>query len=73
LTDDQQAAPTYLAYLIRLRRDSESTPWRVTVENPHTGERWGFATLRQFVEFLEKQTGERLRDVHSEGTPESEA
>ena len=39
MTDEQQAAPTYLAYLIRLRRDSESTPWRVTVEDPHTGER----------------------------------
>ena len=49
---------TYLAYLLRLRRDSETSPWRVTVENPHTGERWGFPSLRRFVAFLEEQTGE---------------
>jgi hypothetical protein len=52
--------PPYLAYLLRLRRDSESAPWRATVENPHTGERQGFATLRQLVAFLEEQTGEML-------------
>ena len=47
----------YLAYLIRLRRDSQSAPWRVTVENPHTGERRGFADLVRFIEFLEEETG----------------
>lgn len=52
--------PHYLAYLLRLRRDNESAPWRATVENPHTGERQGFATLRQLVAFLEEQTGEML-------------
>ncbi len=56
----------YLAYLIRLRRDSESTPWRVTVENPHTDERWGFANLDRFVEFLEEQTGEIVNQTESQ-------
>ncbi len=55
----------YLAYLIRLRRSSESAPWRVIIESPHTGERRGFATLGQFVEFLEERTGESLRGSHS--------
>ncbi len=55
----------YLAYLIRLRRDGEAAPWRVTAENPHTGERWGFANLHRFVEFLEKQTGEMFEQPHS--------
>ncbi|MBN1993322.1 MAG: hypothetical protein JW953_11535 [Anaerolineae bacterium] len=50
----------YLAYLLRLRRDNESTAWRATVENPHTGERQGFASLRQLIAFLEEQTGEIL-------------
>ncbi len=52
--------PNYLAYLLRLRRDSESAPWRATVENPHTGEHRGFANLRQLIAFLEAQTGEVL-------------
>ncbi|MCG3210709.1 MAG: hypothetical protein FOGNACKC_04340 [Anaerolineae bacterium] len=46
----------YRAYLLRLRRDSRTTPWRVTIENPHTGERLGFADLREFVAFLEAET-----------------
>lgn len=62
MADKRKKPLTYLAYLLRLRRDSESSPWRVTVENPHTGERWGFATLRRFVAFLEDQTGEHWRN-----------
>jgi hypothetical protein len=62
MAEKRSGPVTYLAYLIRLRRDSESSPWRVTVENPHTGERRGFARLRQFVDFLEEQTGERSEE-----------
>lgn len=52
LPDQPEPPPRYLAYLLRLRRDTPSTPWRVTLENPHTGERLGFATLPQFIAYL---------------------
>jgi hypothetical protein len=34
---------TYRAYLLRLWRESKHDPWRATLEDPHTGERLGFA------------------------------
>ena len=58
MTDHEDTAVHYLAYLVRLRRDGLSAPWRVTLEDPHTDERQSFATLEQFVLFLEKRTGE---------------
>ena len=58
MTDVTDPGIDYLAYLLRLRRDDSTAPWRVTIEDPHTGERRGFATLKQFVVYLEKQTGE---------------
>jgi hypothetical protein len=30
--------------------------WRASLENPHTGERLGFATLERLFAFLEDQT-----------------
>ena len=54
---------TYLAYLLRLWRDDESTPWRASLENPHTGERKIFSSLKKLVEYLQEQTGlEDLKD-----------
>jgi hypothetical protein len=50
----------YYAYLLRLWQERETAPWRATLESPHTGERHGFADLRQFISFLEAQTGESL-------------
>jgi len=53
----------YLAFLLRLRRDGQSTPWRATIENPHTGERRSFTRLVKFILFLEEQTGEQFITV----------
>ena len=47
----------YLAYMLRLWRDEVEMPWRVTLENPHTGETIGFASLQQLIAFLSEQTG----------------
>jgi len=49
-------APHYLAYLLRLWRDSEHTPWRAQLEDPHTGETIGFSSLAELFAFLTKQT-----------------
>ena len=72
-SDQKPAAPSnttqpskYLAFLLRLRRDSELTPWRATIENPHTGERRGFAGLAQLILFLERLTGEQVIHIRVE-------
>jgi hypothetical protein len=51
--------PVYLAYMLRLWQSASSDDepgWRASVENPHTGERHGFANLEQLVEFLREKT-----------------
>jgi hypothetical protein len=56
----------YKAYLLRLWREREETPWRAALENPNSGERIAFATLVELVLFIEKTTGERIRPAPSE-------
>ena len=50
-----QTNSTYHAYLIRFWRDDHSKPWRVTLEDPHTGLKYGFATLEKLFSFLSEQ------------------
>ncbi len=48
----------YRSYLLRLwlAKEQDQTVWRASLENPHTGERLGFATLERLFAFLEDQT-----------------
>lgn len=56
----------YHAFLLRFWRDDETVPWRIQLEDPHTGERRGFASLEQMIAYL----GERLETAPPvEGTP----
>jgi hypothetical protein len=62
-------AQNYLAYLLRLWREgsSESTRWRASLQDPHTGERVGFASLEDMFGFLRRETagevfGSRLEE-----------
>ncbi len=68
--------PLYLAYLLRLwqvRREGHLL-WRVSLESPHTGERWGFADIEQLLAFLRMKTeAEITGDVRSEGDREDDA
>ncbi|MCA9958256.1 MAG: hypothetical protein R3E31_01700 [Chloroflexota bacterium] len=50
-----QKAHDYRAYLLRLWRESESAPWRASLENPHTGERVRFANDEQLFTYLQEQ------------------
>lgn len=50
----------YMAYLLRLWRENSDGSWRALLENPHSGERAGFATLAELVTFLEGKTGETI-------------
>ena len=51
----------YMAYLLRLWREKSDGTWRALLENPHSGERAGFATLAELVTFLEDKTGETIQ------------
>jgi hypothetical protein len=70
----KKRASNYLAFLIRLWRENELAPWRVTAQNATTEERQGFADLRKLVLYLEEQTGATilLPPDHSP-TPQPEA
>ena len=48
----------YVAYLLRLwLSDNAGEPvWRGSLEDPHTGNRLGFADLPSLFEYLRKQT-----------------
>ena len=51
----------YMAYLLRLWREKQDGSWRGLLENPHNGERLGFATLADLVTLLENKTGEAVQ------------
>ena len=53
----------YLSYLLRLWQ-SDSTDmavWRASLESPMTGERLGFASLKEMFAFLESQAEDAER------------
>jgi len=55
MTDERRR---YLAYLVRLwqtRSDGDQI-WRASLERPDTGERLGFASLEDLIDFLLAQT-----------------
>lgn len=48
--------PDYRSYLLRLWRETADLPWRATLEDPRTGEQYGFASLARLFAYLEAQT-----------------
>ena len=52
---------SYLSYLLRLwqTRSGGEWVWRASLEDPHTGKRRSFASLRDLFTFLEEETGDR--------------
>lgn len=48
----------YWVFMIRLYRsgDAELAEWRASLEDPHTGERFNFATLEALFSFLKNCT-----------------
>jgi hypothetical protein len=67
--------PDYLSYLLCLWRVSgDGEPhnvgrkaiWRASLESTRTGERRGFASLDELFDFLQEQTGGRVREAVKE-------
>jgi hypothetical protein len=46
----------YCSYLLRFWRDNETAPWRATLQDPVSGERYGFACMDDLYAFLNEQT-----------------
>jgi hypothetical protein len=49
----------YVAYLLRLWRETSggSSRWRASLQDPHSGERVGFASLEDLFDSLLRETG----------------
>jgi hypothetical protein len=45
-------ANDYHAYLLRIWRDGQESPWRTSLVDPHSGEKMSFASLEQMWSFL---------------------
>lgn len=43
----------YFAGLVRFWREDEHTPWRVTLENPHTNQKQNFASPEAYWQFVQ--------------------
>jgi hypothetical protein len=63
-TEQQEKAMTnkqqrYLSYLLRLWQTSDDGEqiWRASLESPGTGERQGFASIEDLIDFLRDRTG----------------
>jgi hypothetical protein len=58
----------YLSFLLRLwqARQNGGETWHASLEDPHTGERHGFANLEALMKFLLQQTqsGEEEKEKH---------
>lgn len=54
--------PHYHAFLIRLWRDGDRAPWRISVKNAHTGESRFFSSLDELLAFLARMAGNSPED-----------
>ncbi|MGD8793934.1 MAG: hypothetical protein PVF47_15385 [Anaerolineae bacterium] len=58
---DSYRSQHYRSYLLRLWLEHGENPnlpgvWRYSLEDPHTGEKLGFASLESLLAFLQQQT-----------------
>ena len=55
--------PVYLAYLLRVWQVEVQTKpvWHASLEDPHTGERKGFADVQSLIAFLEAEMAHRVQ------------
>jgi hypothetical protein len=53
-------ARDYVAYLLRLWREKggELGWWRASLQDPHSGERVGFASLEELFVYLRREIGD---------------
>jgi len=61
-----EAEPRYYSYVLRvwLAGDTDQPQWHASLEDTHTGERRGFASLAGLCKFLKQQTGLQHEQEH---------
>lgn len=61
--DPQRLSPLYQAYLVRLWRENDTVPWRVTIKHIRTQEMHHFAAVEEYITFLYTQTDPKEQDT----------
>jgi len=58
----------YRAYLLRVWRvqQADRAVWRASLEDPHTGERRGFASLAQLIDYLQQTLEKQPRNEEAQ-------
>lgn len=53
--------PGYFAFLLRIWKEKKAgtSEWRASLEDPHTGEQKGFASLKDLFVYLVRRTNSR--------------
>jgi hypothetical protein len=66
--------PEYLSYMLRIWRSKTDGPpeWRVSLESPHTGDRYAFPDLKSMIQFLETQLDRPLEEIGNEARGQAE-
>lgn len=69
--------PRYRVFLLRLWEERGQPPdsaatWRLSLEDAHTGERIGFASLQALNEYLCSSVGVSVRDIRYGPDPQSQ-
>jgi len=57
----------YHSFLLRLWRDDQSSPWRISLQNTTTGERKGFTSLDEAAADLAELVGQTKRMIFTPG------
>jgi hypothetical protein len=60
---EKEMKEVYYAYMLRLWREDAGSPWRATVQNPHTNEQKGFASVEELLDFLTGLTQDQRRPL----------
>jgi len=60
----EEPSPDYFAYLVRFWRSGPGQPWRVSLEDPHTGEQRGFGSLEALLVFLKRRMRQPSQSNH---------
>jgi len=56
MTASKEGDSRYMAFLLRMWQEGHLGEWRITLENPHSGERHAFHSLALLFAFLEERT-----------------
>ena len=60
----EEPSPDYFAYLLRFWRTGPDRPWRASLEDPRTGEQWGFGSLEALLAFLKRRMCQSSQSNH---------